>query len=124
MRTREILTVMVILAGVTACGERGEGDEAAESGNGAVEAPAELLARARVTADSARAIALTAVPGGRVSGAELEEEDGALIWSFDIAVDGREGIEEIHVDALTGKVIAHEHEGAAEEAAEGDTARR
>jgi len=35
-------------------------------------------------------------------------------------VGGRAGIEEVHVDARTGEVVAPEHEGAAHEAAETD----
>lgn len=77
-----------------------------------------LLARARVRPDSARAVARRAVPGGVIRSAELENEDRKLIYSFDMAVAGRSGIEEIHVDAMTGRVIKREHEDAEDEAAE------
>lgn len=96
--------------------EAAEADEADEAG--AIELPADLLARAKVSVEAARAAALARVPGGTIKAGELEEEDGALIFSFDIAVEGMEGIEEVHVDALTGEVLAQEHEGAAEEADE------
>jgi len=98
--------------------EANEADEAAQAG--AIELPADLLARAKVSVEAARAAALARVPGGTIKAGELEEEDGALIFSFDIAVEGMEGIEEVHVDALTGEVLAQEHEGAAEEADEAD----
>ncbi len=99
--------------------EAAEADEADEADEvGAIELPAALLARAKVSVEAARAAALARVPGGTIKAGELEEEDGALIFSFDIAVEGMEGIEEVHVDALTGEVLAQEHEGAAEEADE------
>lgn len=69
-----------------------------------------LFAKAKVTADAARATALAAVPGGLVKKGELEQEGGKLIFSFDIKVPGKRGIEEIHVDAMTGPVINREHE--------------
>jgi uncharacterized membrane protein YkoI len=50
--------------------------------------------------------------------AELEVEHGCLVYSFDIAVAGRSGIEEIQVDAGNGKVLSSEHESEASEAAE------
>lgn len=68
----------------------------------------------------AQAAALAAVPGATVQDRELEKEGGRWIYSFDLVVSGREGIEEIHVDALTGEVVGREHEGAAEERGEAD----
>lgn len=69
-----------------------------------------LAARAKIPADSARALARAAVPLGRIVAAELEEEDGQLIYSFDVKVDTEDGIFEVHVDAVTGKVGPVEHE--------------
>jgi hypothetical protein len=77
-----------------------------------------LRAKATVGEDSARAIALKVVPGATVKTAELEEEKGKLIWSFDLKVAGKRGIEEVNIDAKTGKVLAHEHESDAAEAKE------
>ncbi|MFY0579953.1 PepSY domain-containing protein [Cystobacter fuscus] len=56
--------------------------------------------------------------GGRVRSAELEEEEGRLVYSFDIAVKGKPGIEEVQVDALTGEVASVEHEDETTEARE------
>ena len=42
---------------------------------------------------------------------ELEREHGHLIYSYDIAVPGKSGIDEVNVDAMTGEVIARTHEG-------------
>ncbi len=72
----------------------------------------------RVDESQARGTALAAVPDATVKSQELEHEDGRWIYSYDLAVPGRSGIEEVHVDALTGKLVAREHEDEAAEAAE------
>ncbi len=72
--------------------------------------PAALLAKAKITEDSARALALGRVPHATVTEVELEEEHGSLVWSFDLTVAGKPGIEEVNVDALTGKIVGVEHE--------------
>ena len=77
-----------------------------------------LLAQARVTPDSARAIARRAVPGATIQSSELENEDHKLIYSFDMKIPGRSGIEEVKIDALTGAVVGREHEDARSEAQE------
>lgn len=82
------------------------------------ELPTALVKRAKVAEPTAAAAALARVPGGRVSAAELEDEDGKLIYSYDIVVAGKKGVEEVHVDAITGAVIASEHEDPATEKAE------
>ena len=78
-----------------------------------------LLARATVNPDSARAIALRAVASGsKIQAAEIEEEDGKLVYSFDIKVPKKKGIDEVLVDAVSGKIVSVEHEDPAPEAAE------
>jgi len=72
--------------------------------------PAALAAQAKVAEDSAVARALARVPGGQVVQLVLEREGGRLIYSLDIKVPGKAGIEEVHVDALSGRVLAVEHE--------------
>ncbi len=79
---------------------------------------AALRAQAKVSEEAARATALTAVPNAKVKSSEIEKENGKLIWSFDLSVPGKKGIEEVNVDAVTGKVIAKEHEDAKAERAE------
>ncbi len=74
------------------------------------EVPAALAHQARITEDSARGIAMRRIPGGVVQALELEREGGHLIYSFDLKVAGHAGIEEVHVDALNGSVLAVEHE--------------
>jgi uncharacterized membrane protein YkoI len=76
-----------------------------------------LLKRAKISADSATKLAVAAVPNGRVTKGEIEEEKGKLIYSFDIKVPGKGGIEEIHIDPATGAVVGREHEGGDEKPA-------
>lgn len=68
-----------------------------------------LLAQAAIGPDSATQLAKAAVPG-RITKAELEREDGVLLYSFDIEVAGEPGITEIHVDAGTGVILSNEKE--------------
>jgi uncharacterized membrane protein YkoI len=72
--------------------------------------PAKLLAHAKMTEDSARAVALARVPHATIKEVELEQEHGSLIWSFDLTVAGKPGIEEVNVNARTGKIVSVEHE--------------
>lgn len=77
-----------------------------------------LAKKAKITCANASKTALGKVPGATVKEAELEEEHGKLVWSFDLATKGKSGIDEVQVDALTGEVSAVEHEDAKSEAAE------
>jgi len=70
----------------------------------------------KITMQQARAIALKKAPG-TIKSAELENEHGKLIYSFDIATSPK-AITEVNVDALNGKIVAVQHENAAKEAAE------
>lgn len=79
------------------------------------EATPGLAARATVAAATANATALAAVPGGHIQEAEIEEEHGRLVYSYDIKVPGRGGIDEVLIDAKTGAVVSKSHEGAAAE---------
>ncbi len=71
-----------------------------------------------VSADSARAIATARLPGATVKSEELEREHGHLIYSYDMVVPGKSGIDEVNVDAMTGKVLNVSHEGPKKEARE------
>jgi uncharacterized membrane protein YkoI len=79
---------------------------------------AQLQAQAKVSQDQATRTALARVPAAKVQSAELEREHGKLIWSFDLAQDGKTGVTEIQVDALTGKIVSQKHESAVHEASE------
>jgi uncharacterized membrane protein YkoI len=76
----------------------------------AEQSEAELLKQARVTKHQAKKIALARVKGGTINSAELEKENGVLIWSFDVAQAGRKDVTEVWVDATTGKIISVEVE--------------
>jgi hypothetical protein len=77
-----------------------------------------LQKQARVSRADAEQLALAKVPGGSVKEGELEKEHGKLIWSFDIATPGTSDITEVHVDAISGQVLATEIETAGKEASE------
>lgn len=104
-----ILASALLAIGTTA---RAQGTKPAAASQAA------LRHEAKIAEADARKTALAAVPGGRVQSHELEREKGRLIYSYDISVAGKSGIEEVNVDAITGAVVAHEHEDAAAEAKE------
>ena len=76
------------------------------------------LKLAKITPAAATATALAKVPNGKIETAEIEEEDGKLIYSFAIKITGKSGIEEVAVDAKTGKVLSALHETPEDEAKE------
>jgi len=82
------------------------------------ESPAALQKEAKISEATARATALKEVPTGTVKKYELERENGKLIYSYDISVPGKTGIEEVAVNAIDGSVVAHEHETPKAERAE------
>lgn len=112
MNTRMAACVGLALMILAGC----EGRE----GRGEMDIPAALAAQAEVTLDEARATALSPYTSGEVVSGELEEEGGALFYSFDVRVPGESGVEEIHVDAHSGRILSQEHETASDEAAENE----
>ena len=82
------------------------------------EAEPGLKAQAKVTYEEAQKTALGRVKHAAIQSAELERENGKLLYSFDLKRHGRGGIDEVQVDALTGAVLSVQHEGPAAEAAE------
>jgi uncharacterized membrane protein YkoI len=95
---------------VVACGRK--------SGTTIQQETAGLSDSAKVDAATARSTALGKVPGGHIVKEELEQENGRLIYSFDIKKGTNPGVEEVQVDARDGSVVSVEHEDAAKEAAE------
>jgi uncharacterized membrane protein YkoI len=65
--------------------------------------PADLPALTKISFQQAMTNALAAVPGAVVK-AELEVEDGCLMYSFEIVGSGRK-ITEVEIDAGNGKVL-------------------
>ncbi|MBV8686389.1 MAG: hypothetical protein JOZ90_06635 [Alphaproteobacteria bacterium] len=80
----------------------------------------------KISMQSARDRALRYVPHGRIRSAELETEKGRLIYSFDIEVPHRSGVEEVQISALDGRLISRGHETPAAERREskGEKTRR
>jgi len=74
------------------------------------ESQATLQKEAKISEETARATALKEVPNGTVKSSELEREHGKLIYSYDITVPGKTGIEEVNVNAIDGTVVAKQHE--------------
>jgi len=77
--------------------------------------PDSLTKLAKVTEAAAAATAQARVPKGKIEGVELERESGKLIYSYDIKTTGKSGIDEVNIDAMTGKIIAFAHESPAAE---------
>jgi uncharacterized membrane protein YkoI len=71
---------------------------------------AALQKEAKISEAAARATALKEVPNGSVKSSELERENGKLIYSYDITVPGKTGIDEVNVNAMDGSVVAKQHE--------------
>jgi hypothetical protein len=66
----------------------------------------ELLSRAHVTKHQAKKIALARVKRGAIKCVALEQENGALIWSVDIAEPLKKDLTDVWVDATTGKITS------------------
>lgn len=75
--------------------------------------------RAKVGMDAAKATAVAKVPGSTVQGAQLEDENGTLVWA--VAVTDASGkAQEVKVDATSGQVVGVEAGGP--ETPDGETA--
>ena len=84
----------------------------------AAESQAELQGHAKITQAQAEQTALARVPDGKIQSAELEREDGKLVWSFDLARPGTKDITEVQVDAMSGKIVSVENETPKQQAQE------
>jgi uncharacterized membrane protein YkoI len=81
--------------------------------------PANLAAHAKISVDSARAIARAKLPHAMIQSEELERENGRLIYSFDMKTSGRSGIDEVNVNAINGSIVGKVgHESPSSEAKE------
>jgi uncharacterized membrane protein YkoI len=86
--------------------------------------PDSLARQAKVSETVAAATAQRRVPKGKIEGVELERENGKLMFSYDIKTSGKSGIDEVNVDAITGKIIGFAHESAATEKKEAEAEAR
>jgi uncharacterized membrane protein YkoI len=120
MRIRSLATLLIVTASAAAAQAAQTKAPAAPAKVAAPagykkDIPSALAKKAKVAESAAAASALAKVPGGKIQGVELEEEGGNLIYSYDIAVAGKKGIEEVAVDAISGAVLKTEHEDPATE---------
>lgn len=72
--------------------------------------PPALAKQAKISLDSARAIAMKRLPKASIESQELEQEKGRLIYSFDMKTTGKSGIDEVNVNAKTGAIVEVGHE--------------
>jgi predicted small secreted protein len=111
--TRKLISTSLLLAGVLNSTLPPRAFAATKDENQSA-----LQAKAKVTEAQARNTALAKVPNGKIKEGELEEENGRLVWSFDITVSGSKNTTEVQVDANTGEVVSVASETPKEEAAE------
>ena len=79
-----------------------DGEEQGEEENDDL-SQAELAKQAKITEEAATKIALEKVPG-TVNEVELEDEDGTIVYGFEIvSTDGTQ--QDVKVDAQTGKIV-------------------
>ena len=130
--TRKTGTGLALLVvGVTSLALAGTHHKTAWKGSIAVtgkHSDAQLSQMAKITPTDAAKIALGAIgaPAGKkaVSASEVEAEHGYLIYSVEVKIAGKSGIDEVTVDAGDGKVLHVEHEGPSAEAKEAVTEKR
>ncbi|HZE31020.1 MAG TPA: PepSY domain-containing protein [Actinoallomurus sp.] len=111
MRKKAAITTGVaaaVLGGGLALALNGGGAASAAgttAGAGAVSSarPTGSPAMTKISRSKAEQIALAAVPGGRVTSAELESEHGVPVWSVRVTDGGVR--HDLDINAYTGKVI-------------------
>ena len=104
MRLRGVLGLAALTA-VMACADEGAAPDVQDDPVVSIaEASPGLAARAGIPGDRALAIAGAEFPGGTVVEAEIEEEDGRLVYDIHVKVDG-DGEYEVLIDAMTGAVV-------------------
>src|SRR5690348_5119659 len=108
----KIITTTLITLGAAATLAATAGAQSTQQGTQTkTDVPPALAKEAKISLDSARAIATHRVANATSESQELEREHGRLIYSFDMKVAGKAGIEEVNVNALNGHVVGVSHEG-------------
>jgi len=74
------------------------------------EIPDSLVKAAKISEAAAAETAQKRVPKATIASVELERENGKLIYSYDMKTKGKSGVDEVNVDAVTGKIISVAHE--------------
>lgn len=113
------MTRFVPLAALAFAGVAGvAGAQQAKPRQHKTETQAELQKEAHMTMVEARVLAEKTNPKATIQTGEIEREGGKLIYSFDMKTAGKSGIDEVNIDAMTGKLIANQHETPKDEKAE------
>ncbi|HKI68454.1 MAG TPA: PepSY domain-containing protein, partial [Verrucomicrobiae bacterium] len=100
MKAKMIFCSVVATALLVGCStEKGEADH-----DHAAARQAKLMAKAKISRETAEQTAQTKVPNGTIKEAEIEKEHGKLIWSLDMTTPDTKEITEVNVDAITGEV--------------------
>jgi uncharacterized membrane protein YkoI len=94
----KVVVIGFLAAAIAAMGAAGCASEKQEQ--------ARLRALARVARQQAEQAALAQAPGGTIKEGELEDDNGKLIWWFDLVTPGSKAVTEVSVDAITGGVIS------------------
>jgi uncharacterized membrane protein YkoI len=105
-----LLTTLTLLAGLAIPAARLAAQDSSQSTGMKRMVPDSLASQAKISEDSARAVALTRVPG-TVQGVALKRKHGRLVYEFQIQRAGRTGLTKVGVNAANGKVVAVEREG-------------
>lgn len=115
---RHITTIRsgLFLAALVACTCVGAGQASAQQTPRAqsalkVEGSKKLQSQARISADSAAAIAVAKVPGTTASSAKIEHHGKALVYGVSLLKAGTKGVDRVWVDATTGSVVDTKHYG-------------
>jgi uncharacterized membrane protein YkoI len=112
MRITRLFPLAFLAITATAAGAQGPGHHKKN------ETQAELQKEAKMTMAEARALAQRTVPNAAIQAGEIEREGGKLIYSFDMKTAGKSGIDEVNIDAMTGKLVGNQHETPKAEQAE------
>lgn len=118
-RPYRMMVFAAALLALSGCGSAGDADEGAVAAqeDAAPPEPAEavlavdgegLLEQVRVSDGEARVVALRNVAEGHIATAALKEEDGRLVYVYDVEIEGRPGTTRVRVDALTADVLPPE----------------
>lgn len=118
-RPYRMMVFAAALLALSGCGSAGDADEGAVAAqeDAAPPEPAEavlavdgegLLEQVRVSDGEARVVALRNVAEGHITTAALKEEDGRLVYVYDVEIAGRPGTTRVRVDALTADVLSPE----------------
>ena len=100
--TASIVSVIVAGTSLTALSNQSNGGK----GHGCDDLTIEQVNQAAVTPEQAMSIALADIPG-KVVEAEMEMEDGALVWEIEI-LNNENQVYEFEIDAKDGRILEKE----------------